>query len=304
MGYLKGGRLIRLYSDRRITRLGASLKTTGRIKDERMRESLDCLRDFREKALGLGAERIVAVGTQALREAENSKDFLERAKDEAGIEIRVISPEEEALLTVEGVSLGLEIPEGKTVIFDLGGGSTEFIITDNAPHGEGIEITSIPIGVLKLSQIVGSSPPLEKSILDARAVIIEALNSIKRERVKGTDKRTVIGTGGTVTCLAAIDLGLSRYEPERIHGHRLTLGALMDMFRRLSSMSLEEISHTKGMEKGREDIILPGLLYIIEILEHFSSEELIVSDYGILEGIIKVVGSEVTVGGEVTVRRT
>ncbi|MCX7793115.1 MAG: Ppx/GppA family phosphatase [Thermodesulfovibrionales bacterium] len=281
IGFLKGKTLQRLYSDRRITRLGESITNSGRLNEQRIEDSLDCFRNFRKKAEEFNVRRIAAVGTSALREAENSKYFIERVKNETGIDIRVITPEEEAFLTIEGIRLGLELPK-EFIAFDIGGGSTEFVISGNGFT----ELHSVPAGVLKLSRHIRNFPP-SKEIIYRISSDIKNIFSALQSLASGLKPEALIGTGGTVTTLASIDLSLDTYIPERIHGHRLFFPNLKAIFDRLSTLTLKEMSEIRGMEKGREDIILAGLITVMEIMKLFSQESIVVSDFGILEGIIK-----------------
>ncbi len=280
---MKDDTVKRVYSDRMVTRLGESIHEDRRIKDSRMEDSLQCLRNFKEKAEEFGVQKIIAVGTAALREALNAGIFLELAKKEAGIDIRVISPEEEALLTIEGIKAGLSLPE-EFVAFDMGGGSTEFIISTEG----NIEPLSIPLGVLKLSGLFRTYPPSREEISGVCNVIKEILSSTPGlKKIQSSKSKPLIGTGGTATTISAVDLSLETYIPEMVHGHSITFNRLAELVDKLSQLTLEEIRELKGMEKGREDIILPGLLGVMEVMRYLSIEELIISDYGILEGIIK-----------------
>ncbi len=262
------------------------------IKESSIRESIECLKGFKEKAIEFGVNKISAVGTSALSEARNSHEFLERVKNEIGIDIKVITEEEEAFLTIEGIRSGLELPQD-FIAFDLGGGSTEFIIgRDGTLH-----MLSIPMGVLKLSHLIKSYPPSHEIISEICSKIKSFLLSYELHDLSFCIKPGIlIGTGGTVTTLASLDLSLDKYESERIHGHRLSLSGLEELLRRLSGLTLQQIRELKGIEKGREDMIIAGLLSVIEIMKFFSKETLMVSDFGILEGIIKYEASSV-IGG-------
>jgi exopolyphosphatase/guanosine-5'-triphosphate,3'-diphosphate pyrophosphatase len=281
----RNGKLERLYFQRRVTRLGESVKTTGRIKSSRLSLSVDCMKDFKKRALEEGAQKIVAVGTQALREAENREEFLDIVRREVGIDIKIISPEEEAFLTLEGIKAGLTFKAENIIAFDIGGGSTEIIVAD----GERRSFLSVPLGVIKLSEFVDSYPLSDKTKNLISAQIKDLIKPLQLksllppEEIKGP---VLIGTGGTVTTLAGLDLSLEEYIPDMVHGHSLSLKRLEELLGILSHRRLEEIASLPGIEKGREDLIVPGLMVVIEIMKAFSMEELFVSDYGILEGII------------------
>jgi exopolyphosphatase/guanosine-5'-triphosphate,3'-diphosphate pyrophosphatase len=281
----RNGKLERLYFQRRVTRLGESVKTTGRIKSSRLSLSVDCMKDFKKRALEEGAQKIVAVGTQALREAENREEFLDIVRRVVGIDIKIISPEEEAFLTLEGIKAGLTFKAENIIAFDIGGGSTEIIVAD----GERRSFLSVPLGVIKLSEFVDSYPLSDKTKNLISAQIKDLIKPLQLksllppEEIKGP---VLIGTGGTVTTLAGLDLSLEEYIPDMVHGHSLSLKRLEELLGILSHRRLEEIASLPGIEKGREDLIVPGLMVVIEIMKAFSMEELFVSDYGILEGII------------------
>lgn len=238
--------------------------------------------EFKRKIDEFCVKKISAVGTAALREAENSREFLRRVRKETGIDIRVITPEEEAFLTIEGIKLGLNVPH-EFIAFDLGGGSIEFIISR---HGS-TDLLSVPTGVLKLASLIETYPPSPEIISRIRSAVKEAFSLYNLKSLTNFRPETLIGTGGTVTTLASLDLSLKAYVPERIHGHRLSLTGLKIICERIKGLTLRELSELKGMEKGREDIIFAGLIAVIEIMELFSQESLTVSDFGILEGIIK-----------------
>lgn len=289
MALYRNGKLERLYFQRRVTRLGESVKTTGRIKSSRLSLSVDCMKDFKKRALEQGAQKIVAVGTQALREAENREEFLDIVRREVGIDIKIISPEEEAFLTLEGIKAGLTFKAENIIAFDIGGGSTEIVVAD----GEKRSFLSIPLGVIKLSEFVDSYPLSDKTKDLISAQIKDLIKPLQLKSLLPTEERkgeikgpVLIGTGGTVTTLAGLDLSLEEYIPDMVHGHSLSLKRLEELLGILSHRRLEEIASLPGIEKGREDLIVPGLMVVIEIMKAFSMEELFVSDYGILEGII------------------
>ncbi len=275
----ESGRVIRLHHERRITRLSDSLKDTGLLKRERMMDSLDAIKHFMYVSLRRGSKKILATGTHALREARNSIEFLRMVKDETGIDLRVITPEEEAQLTLEGVLSGFDDIRYPAIVFDMGGGSTEFVILRNS--NEHIKI-SIPLGVVTLTEMMYEP---HHGINGLRDLIRQNLmKSLERFR---TPFLSLIGTGGTCTTLASIHLLLDSYDPQRIHGHRLNIEDVKDMERLILDMDVSQRRLIKGLEKGREDIIAGGAVFVREIMTFFNMKELTVSDYGILEGIIK-----------------
>lgn len=275
----ENGKVIRLRHERKITRLSDSLKDTGLLKKERMIESLNTISDFKILSLKEGCRRIITVGTHALRYAGNASEFLKMVKESADIDIRIISPVEEAQLTLTGILSGFEDIPYPSMIFDIGGGSTEFIVL--LKEREPVRL-SIPLGVVGLSEMLDNS---SHTVGRVRNIIRENLiNNLAPFRIPYS---SLIGTGGTCTTVASIHLSIDSYEPERIHGYRLKNKDVMDIEKMILGMDVSERQSIKGLEKGREDIISGGIVFLGEIMDFFNMDELIISDYGILEGIIK-----------------
>ncbi|GAB4417704.1 MAG: bifunctional 3-dehydroquinate synthase/phosphatase [Thermodesulfovibrionales bacterium] len=296
--------LSRIYLDRAITRLAEGVRETGMLSEENMEKSLSVLKRFSHTIERYGVTDVKAIGTSALREAENSSDFIERVLRETGIRIEIISGEEEAGLTAKGVMLGLrDVTAAKSVepllIIDIGGGSTEWII-----YGKDTSHGTIPAGVVNLyEKFIKTDPPshdeisalnreidlsLERDILK-QACPEEILNQVQNDtfRVQHDISITnLIGTGGTITTLASIDLGLKEYNPERIHGHTLSLERLYQIRDKLISLPFKERQAIPGLEIERADLIIPGILLTIRITEISGCGEIMVSDYGLLEGIM------------------
>ena len=229
-----------------------------------------------------------ACGTACLREAENRADFLEAAAGE-GIDIEVIDPAEEARLTWKGIRWAIAGQPGD-VAMDIGGGSTEFVFGPR--EGESV---SLPVGVVVLSTLLPlSDPPLPWEL---RAVSHYAAGRIEDgTRPFGRRRfRRLIGTAGTFTTLAAMERGMSRYDPDKINGSRLSAAVVRRWADRLGRMTDAQRLRVPGMEKGRERYVVPGALLIVAAMEHFRLSGVTVSDAGLLEGILAGVGRH---GGE------
>lgn len=280
IGKAEEGRLRVLFRTRENVRLGEGL-TTGRITPAAMERGLLALRRFQEHLRRFEVAHYLAAGTAVFRRAQNAPEFLKRAREEIGLEIQVLSPEEEAQLTLKGVLLGLQDKPETFLVADVGGGSTELV------WGRGEEAfwkTSLPLGAVVLfERFFKKDPPSPEEIEKTRKFIRENLKDLPEEiRRAGV----LIGTGGTASCLAALDLELEAYYPEVSHGHRLEAKVLERIARELSALTRAERSGLRGMEGGREDIILPGLLIYLELLAHLGFEHLVVSESGILEGLL------------------
>ena len=288
LGEQEGRRIVPVARRRSIVGLGRSLRDTGRIGDAEFAAGLRVLREFRREMRDAGVDAFRACGTACLREAENRADFLEAAAGE-GVGIEVIGPGEEARLTWEGIRWAVAGRPGD-VAMDIGGGSTEFAFGP----GEG-ESVSLPTGVVVLSTLLPLSDPPAPWELRAvscylAARIEDGTRTLGRRRF-----RRMIGTAGTFTTLAAMERGMSRYDPDRINGARLSAAAVRRWADRLGGMTDAQRLRVPGMEKGRERYVVPGALLILAALERFRLGGVTVSDAGLLEGILAGVGRH---GGE------
>jgi exopolyphosphatase / guanosine-5'-triphosphate,3'-diphosphate pyrophosphatase len=265
---------------RRITGLGKSLRDTGGIGEREFRESVAALRDFRREMDALGVKRYRACGTAGLRKASNRDAFL-LAAEGAGISVEIITAREEARRTWEGAVVRPEERNG-TVVMDIGGGSTEFI----AGPGERDSV-SLPIGVVVLlGSFRLSDPPLSAELRNIGFYLAERISAGTR-RWKRRNFRRMVGTAGTFTTLAALEMGMKTYRPERVDGFRMRLAAVRRWEARLAEMTERQRLRLPGMEKGRERYIVPGVIQAVTALTHFGLTNLHISDSGLLEGILK-----------------
>jgi exopolyphosphatase/guanosine-5'-triphosphate,3'-diphosphate pyrophosphatase len=283
-----GGRTVPVARRRSIVGLGRRLRDTGRIGEAEFAAGLRVLREFRREMRRGGVAAYRACGTACLREAGNAPAFLEAAADE-GIDIEVIGPPEEARLTWEGIRQAVGGRPGDLAM-DIGGGSTEFAFGPR--DGESV---SLPTGVVVLSTLLPLSDPPDP--WELRAVSWFAAGRIgDGTRPFGHRRfRRLIGTAGTFTTLAAMERGMTRYDPDRINGSRLSAAVVRRWADRLGRMTDAQRLRVPGMEKGRERYIVPGALLIVAALERFRMNGMTVSDAGLLEGILAGVGRN---GGE------
>jgi exopolyphosphatase/guanosine-5'-triphosphate,3'-diphosphate pyrophosphatase len=272
-----------LHEEQEITRLGEGLLPTRLLQDEPQRRSLAALRRFAEAARRFKAEQVAAVATSAVREAENREELVTEIARETGLTIRVIDGREEACLTLLGVRHGLHLGSHRVLVMDVGGGSTEFVLA----KGEDIEaIISTCLGVVKLTeQHLVSDPPTPGELQALEEVVAERIDRLRGE-LPSLEGTWLIGTAGTVTTLAAIDLALLTYDRERVQGHRLTLVRVRELFDRLAALPLRERRRVPGLEPGRADIILAGAALVSVSMEQLGYSEMRVSDGGLREGIL------------------
>jgi exopolyphosphatase / guanosine-5'-triphosphate,3'-diphosphate pyrophosphatase len=277
------GPLKELHSERRILRLGEGVDQSKRLKPEAMDRVARCLQEWRRVIDGYEVQARTAVATSAVRDAKNRQQFVDRVKSETGLEVEILTGEEEAKRTMLGILSGL--PQGVTDVLalDIGGGSTEFIL---AQQGQLPVVCSIDIGVVRLSErLLHHDPPTREEIEQARVWIrretTEALAAMPR-----SSGFTFVGTAGTITSLAAMAQQLPVYEPTRIHNYRLGLETIADLEQQLLSRSKAARVGMSGLEKNREEVIASGAIILRTVMDTLGERECLVSDLGLREGVL------------------
>lgn len=275
----EGGRIRPVARFRRITGMGKELRATGKIGPREFRESVSALREFRREMDRLNVIQYRACGTAGLRGAANREEFLEAAFA-AGVRVEVITAAEEARRTWEGVH-GRFRGEDGTVVMDIGGGSTEFIA---GPRGG--DAVSLPIGVVVVCSLLPIyDPPAPWQILNLKHYFTGRISTGTVSWSKRRFRR-MVGTAGTFTTLAALDREMTEYDPGKIDGHTMSLARLRHWEERLARLTERERLRLPGMEKGRERYIVPGVCQAVAAMERFGIGRLVVSDAGLLEGIL------------------
>jgi exopolyphosphatase/guanosine-5'-triphosphate,3'-diphosphate pyrophosphatase len=263
-----------------ITRLGEGVEARRRLLPLPIARVRNVLTDYRREAELLGAERTLAFATSAVRDAENGEAFLGEVEWSFGFTTRLLSGSEEALLTYRGVTAGRALGAG-TLVVDIGGGSTELLVGD----GEGVGFhDSLDIGCVRLTERFLASDPPATSELERCAGAVRALLS---ERVPDDVRAAVragIGVAGSVTSLAALDLGLVDYDPERVHGHGLTRTAIDEQLARLAALPVAERREVPGLEPDRAPVIVAGAVILREVVGHFGLDGVEASERDILHG--------------------
>jgi exopolyphosphatase / guanosine-5'-triphosphate,3'-diphosphate pyrophosphatase len=260
------GRVEEVARRTQITRLGEGVDERRRLLPLPIARVRNCLADYRRELESLAAERTLLVGTSAIRDAENGEAFLGEIEWSYGFTTRVLSGAEEAELTFRGVGDA----DDETVVVDIGGGSTELI-------GSGHAI-SLELGSVRLTERHLPSDPPMKGELDACAAAVRA------ELPDGPRPQRAVGVAGTVTSLAALDLGLIEYDPDRVHGHRLSTAGVDTQLTRLAAMPLAERRRVPGLEPERAPVIVAGAMILREALRHFGLDEVEVSERDLLHG--------------------
>jgi exopolyphosphatase/guanosine-5'-triphosphate,3'-diphosphate pyrophosphatase len=271
-----GGHIEDLARETRITRLGEGVDQRRRLLPLPIARVRNCLSDFRRRAESLGAERTLLVATSAVRDAENGEAFLGEIEWSYGFATRLVSGEEEADLTYRGVTAGRALAPG-TMVVDLGGGSTELVTED-------LRI-SLDVGSVRLTErFLTSDPPTQAELEEAAG----AVRAVLAERVPDdlrASTTAAIGVAGTVTTLAALDLGLVEYDRERVHRHRIGSAGIDKLLARLAGLPLAERRKLPGLEPERAPVIVGGVVIVRELLRHLGLDELEVSEHDLLDGI-------------------
>jgi exopolyphosphatase / guanosine-5'-triphosphate,3'-diphosphate pyrophosphatase len=266
--------------DRRleITRLGEGVDSRRRLLPTAIARVRNVLVDYRRAAEGLGAERTLTIATSAVRDAENGEAFLGEIEWSYGFSTRLLSGDEEALLTFRGVSAGRPIADG-TLVVDVGGGSTELIL--GGPNGVAFH-ESFDLGCVRLTErFLTQDPPARRDLRACGA----AVRSLLEERVPPEVRPThAIGVAGTATTLATLHLGLADEDPEQIHGHRVPARWIERELVRLASSPVWELRRRRGIHPDRAPVLVAGVVVIAEVLAYFGLPELEVSEQDILHG--------------------
>jgi exopolyphosphatase/guanosine-5'-triphosphate,3'-diphosphate pyrophosphatase len=262
-----------------ITRLGEGLKGAGVLSEAAMDRTFGALKSYRDLARHHGAKELHCVGTAAMREGRNSEEFIRRVEDELGISIGIISARDEAYYTWLSVTQDHLLPDGRFVIVDIGGGSTEIIAGDSR---EFADFVSLPVGSVKLTEMfIKNDPPADGEISRLEGYLKETVAAPFEGR-----GCAVVGTAGTITNVASIVLGLDSWDKARVHGLRISSPMVAGVIERLKPMTVAQRRAVRGMEPGREDILLQGALLLKEIMTHFGAEELVVSANGVRYGVL------------------
>lgn len=268
-----------------ITRLGEGVDRTRRIKPEAMERTLAVLAQYKDLMNSYGVEKSRAVSTSAMRDAENAPDFIKLVQDKIGLNIEVVSGIEEGRLTFAGATgQGSLVSKDQVVlVVDVGGGSTEYIF---GKDGDVLGATSLDIGSVRLTELfIKNDPPLEPELIEARETIKEHAELIFR-RIADENPTTLVAVAGTATQLSAVHYGVEPYDPEKIHGSKITLPELKVLTERLAALDTEGRKKIKGMHPKRADVIIAGALILEETLEELCFSEMTISERDILDGII------------------
>jgi exopolyphosphatase / guanosine-5'-triphosphate,3'-diphosphate pyrophosphatase len=280
------GRLDTLIRRNTITRLGEAVDATGRLGDAAVERTLACLRTYQPLIEEHGVERVRVAATSAARDAANRETFFDAVESVVGARPELLSGQEEGRLSFQGATGELDPALGRFLVVDIGGGSTEFILGAADPAIEVEGVLSVDVGCVRLTEKFLQHDPPQPEELTAAISLVEAyLEDVRRELPGVADVRTLVGVAGTITTVAAVEIGLATYDRDRIHHFRLTREAAEDVFRTLATESRADRIHNPGLEEARADVIVGGCCVLVAIMRRLGYDEMVVSEADILDGL-------------------
>jgi exopolyphosphatase / guanosine-5'-triphosphate,3'-diphosphate pyrophosphatase len=262
-----------------VTQLGRGVEHTGRLCTDAIEDVCLAVGDYKARWEEMGAERVFAIATSAVRDATDADAFLAELRERFRLDVKVLSGEEEAHLTYLGATSHREGTDS-TLVLDIGGGSTELVV------GSGSEVdfhVSLQAGVIRHSERhLSSDPPVPQELED----LADDIRLLVAEAIAANGSRPVqaIAVAGTPTSLAAIDQELERYDSDRVHGYRLGLKRAQRMLSRLSAIPLAERLHVTGLHRDRAPTIVAGTVILVQLMRAFGLDEVEVSERDILHG--------------------
>jgi len=291
---VSAGKLVPVRYYRKITRLGGGYSTEKGLAPDAMERTLSSLHEIASLLKIAGIDQVHAVGTAALRSAVNGVEFTRTVLDATGIRIEVIDGEVEARLCARGVLAALAPCPERSLIFDIGGGSTEFLLVEGERT---LFQCSYPLGVVTLSEKYPSLTDQCARIEEFIETICANLAACGLRDAAISPSTSLVGTAGTVTTLAAIHLGMTDYDWRRVNNLQLERSDLAAMLVHMQQLSNNAREQVPGMEKGRGDLIVPGLQIVLNLMHRLGKERMTVSDFGILEGTLLALAEEAATRG-------
>jgi exopolyphosphatase/guanosine-5'-triphosphate,3'-diphosphate pyrophosphatase len=274
------GNIKRIQKLMTITRLGKGVDRYKRLSPESIEKNISTLLKYKRIADDYGIDDIAAIATSAVRDASNRDEFVRTVKEKTGIDVEIISGEEEARLGFIGA---ISSSPGPSVVVDIGGGSTEFVAGRNGD----IKISrSLDIGAVRITERFLYSEDMDGSSLIRAYEYIKSVARPTVDDIRALGDFRLIGVGGTITTLAAVDLGLVTYDSDKVHGYRLKKESVCSAFKKFLSVNLNDRKRIAGLQPERADIIIAGTLILKIIMEEMDAGSIIVSEQDNLEGLL------------------
>ena len=266
-----------------ITRLGKGVDATGRLDPAAIDRTVEVLRRYKAAIDAHGATAVRMTATSAARDAANAADFFDAAEAAIGVRPELITGEEEGELSFSGATADLDPADGPFLVVDIGGGSTECIV--GTEHVD--VVRSVDLGCVRLTEKhLAGDPPAPEELSNAVAEATDLFDDLLREVPQVHGVRTVVGLAGTITTVAAVELGLLEWDRDAIHHFRLTRAAAEDVFRTLATEPLADRIHNPGLEAARADVIVGGCCALVALFRTLGIDDLLVSEADILDGLV------------------
>lgn len=274
----------------RITRLGQGVDRARGLAPEAIDRTVAVLGEYRTvlDRFGVDPARVRMAATSASRDAANREQFFDAAEAAVGVRPELLSGDEEARLSFLGATADLDPALGPFLVFDLGGGSTEFVVGTAGPEGEIQAARSADFGCVRLSErFLTTDPPAPEDLSAAISYVEAWLDDVAMSMPQIGEAATVVGLAGTVSTVAAVEIGLATYDRDRIHHFRLTKAAAEDVFRTLATEARADRIHNPGLEEARADVIVGGCCALVAIYRRLGIDEVLVSEADILDGLAR-----------------
>lgn len=267
-----------------ITRIGQGVDDKGYITEEALERNLNALKEFADKCIEEKCEKVYCMGTSALRDSKNGQDFVNRAKELTNIDVKIICGEEESNLGFMGVLEGAGGDKSNYIlVLDIGGGSTEFIVGNE----DGIKFCkSENVGALRMTEKFITTDPISDEEFNKMSDFIEKTISSTLDKIKGMHVSKLVGIGGAITSLSAMNQQLEVYSMEKVHNSVVTKKDLEKILQNLKKMTLNDKKSLKGLQSKRADIITAGVKILHIIMKKLELSDIVVSEYDNLEGLI------------------
>jgi len=255
---------------------------TGRLDPAAVERTLACLGEYRQAIDAHSPTAVRFIATSAVRDAANRSDFLQPAESILGAAPEVLSGREEAETAFRGAVSALDAADGPFLVVDIGGGSTELSFGES--HCS--DALSLDIGSVRLTEkYIHHDPPQPEELAACLSVTELHLDDAVRAIPALAGPCRLVGVAGTITTVAAVELGLATYDRDRVHHFRLSKEAAEDVFRTLATETLADRVHNPGLHPGRADVIVAGVCILVRIMRYFDFEECLVSESDLLDGL-------------------
>lgn len=266
-----------------ITRLGQGVGASGRLDPVAIERTLTSLRAYKNVIDSSGVSALRVTATSAARDASNAADFLDAAGAVLGLRPETLSGEEEGRLAFAGATADLDPADGPFLVVDIGGGSTECIVgTETAEV-----VRSFDLGSVRLSEThLTGDPPAPEELSNAIAEAADWFDELIREVPSTGTVQQVVGLAGTISTVAAVEIGLAEWDRDAIHHFRLTRAAAEDVFRTLATEPLADRVHNPGLDRDRADVIVGGCCIVVALMRTLGIDDLLVSESDILDGLV------------------